>query len=109
MSELGIALTTSAIGMGLLFLALVVLYGLMYLMTALTGEGEQPSAGEQSAPRPSAGRRQAAAIGAALARAEAEMEAGAGLPVEGSGLTPWQAYHRHRLLELRTPPGRPRP
>jgi Na+-transporting methylmalonyl-CoA/oxaloacetate decarboxylase gamma subunit len=112
-----ISLVVTGIGMLMLFLALAVLYGLMYLMTALIkdrpemGEREQGAGGErQGAGRikqdtrsgePEAGgeRRRAAVIGVALARAELELSQAVAPEVE-AGPSAWQQYHRQRVLDL---------
>lgn len=44
MSNLGIALEISALGMGLVFAALILLWGMMNLLTAFTAEKQPPGA-----------------------------------------------------------------
>lgn len=96
-----ISLVVTGIGMLMLFLALTLLYGLMYLMMAfikdraVAGAEERRSkeAGEWAAMR-----RRAAVIAVALARAEQELSASP--PEAEAGLSPWRQYHHHRLLSL---------
>ena len=93
-----ISLAISGIGMLMLFLALTLLYGLMYLMTWVTGISlrpkVQPDAEEE---RGENLKQRVAAIAVALARAE--LESG---PIISSKpkivSSSWQQYHRHRLL-----------
>ena len=121
-------LVISGIGILLLFLALALLYGLMYALTGLTRE--RPAAGakeEESAtslpstlegaaalPSTIEGvlRRRAAAIAVALARAERELT-GASAPgaEEDIGrwrISPWRALHHQRQLARNLPPRRAR-
>jgi len=103
-----VSLVVSGIGMLMLFLALVFLYGLMYLMTTFIkdrpgveekgsmGEGGCGSVGVEER---KAMRRRAAVIAVALARAEPELRS-AGLPEIETSPSPWQQYHRHRLLNM---------
>lgn len=123
-----ISLLVSGIGMLMLFLALALLYGLMYLMTALVkdrpdgeaeeqrgrgveerrsggteGQGGRGAEGQKDrgARKQAAMRRRVAVIGIALARAELELSS-AGLPEIEARPSPWQQYHRHRLLNPHT-------
>jgi len=109
-NPLAISLVVTGIGMLMLFLALAILYGLIYLMTALirdrpgAGEAEQEAAGEKQDTRNrglEAGdrKRRAAVIGVALARAELELSP-AGAPEVEAGPSAWQQYHRQRVLNL---------
>ncbi len=109
-TPLEISLVVTGIGMAMLFLALVVLYGLMYLMTALirdrpeAGEAEQGTGRVErgtrdEGPEPGDRKRRAAVIGVALARAEMELaDVGRG---SAAGPSAWQQYHRQRVLNLR--------
>jgi Na+-transporting methylmalonyl-CoA/oxaloacetate decarboxylase gamma subunit len=109
-NPLVISLVVTGIGMLMLFFALAVLYGLMYLMTTLikdrpeAGEAEQEATGEKQGTRsgePEAGdgRRRAAVIGVALARAELELSQAVAPEVQ-AGPSAWQQYHRQRVLDL---------
>ena len=120
-NSLVVSLTVTGIGMLALFLALVLLYGLMYGMTALirerpkAGDGERESMGEgekKAAEEEGAMPRRAAAIAVALARAECELCA-TGLPgAEDSASprapSPWWALHHSRQLAPHLPTRRVR-
>ncbi len=102
-SPLTLALTVSGIGLLILFAALVVLYGLMYAMTALikdrpSVEQEEPAPAVETDESASAAARRAAVIAVALARAELEQSPAGAQPETGS--SPWGQYHRRRLLDL---------
>lgn len=98
---LSTSLIVSGIGMLMLFLAMVLLYGLMYGMTALLRDRESAeSAGSTAGSVPQRaenGKQKAAAIALALARAE--LEAHPLVPSEGrTESSPWRQYHHHRSL-----------
>ncbi|MBL7063596.1 MAG: hypothetical protein ISS49_05225 [Anaerolineae bacterium] len=110
-----ISLVVSGIGMLMLFLALVFLYGLMYLMTALIkdrpGVEEKGSMGEgvcgsMGADKQRAMRWRAAVIGVALARVEQERVVPPSVPSiggeEGGGgvVSAWRVLHHQRQLTL---------
>jgi len=104
------ALSVTGIGMLVLFVALVFLYGLMYLMTEFTKDRTETQAegkGGRGAEEQQEMRRRAAVIAVALARAEQEL-GGYGRP-EAQGLaspwhdehghvSPWRAHHHQRQL-----------
>jgi len=105
---LAISLVVTGIGMLVLFLALLFLCGLMYLMTALIkdrpeveekGSMGEGGCGSVGADEQRAMRRRVAVIGVALARAELELSS-AGLPEIETSPSPWQQYHRQRLLNV---------
>ena len=110
-NSLVVSLAVTGIGMLALFLALALLYGLMYGMTALiqerpkAGDGERESMeGEEkeAAEEDGAMQRRAAAIAVALARAECELCA-TGLPGAEDSAGPrapsaWWALHHSRQL-----------
>ena len=120
-NSLVVSLTVTGIGMLALFLALVLLYGMMYGMTALirerpkAGDGERASMGggkKEAAEEDGAMQRRAAAIAVALARAECELCA-TGLPgAEDSARprapSPWWALHHSRQLAPHLPTRRVR-
>ena len=110
-----ISLVVSGIGMLMLFLALVFLYGLMYLMTTLikdrpeAGAGERDKVGVWEAPPNRVGteeqgamRRRAAVIAVALARAEQEQVIPPAVPPMGGegAVNCWRALHHQRQLTL---------
>jgi len=111
---LAISLTVTGIGMLILFLALALLYGLMYLMTALlkerpgaqvqeNGKAEEGSEqGSAEASDQSLLMRRAAVVAVALARTDAELS-GPGAPeVQETAaprrFSPWRALHYQRQL-----------
>ena len=110
-NSLVVSLAVTGIGMLALFLALALLYGLMYGMTALirerpkAGDGERGSMGvgeKETAEEDGAMQRRAAAIAVALARAECELCA-TGLPGVEDSASPrapsaWWALHHSRQL-----------
>jgi Na+-transporting methylmalonyl-CoA/oxaloacetate decarboxylase gamma subunit len=111
------ALVISAIGMTLLFLSLILFYGIISLLTAATREkpstppGRTDGAEEQ---RDALADRalQAAAIAVALARAEAEGEAGkasgsVSLAPGNRDVTPWWSLHHQHRLAGKGKPRRP--
>jgi Na+-transporting methylmalonyl-CoA/oxaloacetate decarboxylase gamma subunit len=115
------ALIISAIGMTLLFLSLVVLYGLLTLLAAVVKDGSS-SVMRQTAKRKGTADGeahdeqkdtliQAAAVAIALARAEAEEGAGLGtivIPAEAAADQPvsaWWSLHHQRQIGV-TPGGR---
>ena len=102
------ALIISAIGMTLLFLSLILFYGIISLLTAVTRDRSAPSPGrtdsaEEQGDAPADRPLRAAAIAIALARAEAEGEAGKAsvslsLASGDRDVTPWWSlHHQHRL------------
>jgi Na+-transporting methylmalonyl-CoA/oxaloacetate decarboxylase gamma subunit len=106
-SPVTISLVVSGVGMLMLFLALAILYGLMYLMTALIKDRPEAGTGGQGgrgAEEQEAGsrKRQAAVIGVALARAEQELSPIGALRVEGAedGISAWRMLHHQRQLAL---------
>ncbi len=98
-----VSLLITVIGMTLLFIALAILYGMMYLMTAVlrdpapapTEAAEEPTGTEQEQPAVL----RAAAIAVALARAQQETP---GVPPVaetggGDGSRWWLLHHIRRL------------
>jgi Na+-transporting methylmalonyl-CoA/oxaloacetate decarboxylase gamma subunit len=103
---LAVSLSITAIGMTLLFLALVFFYALMSLM--MSAMQERPSRKDMAEPAEKpvgdAAMLQAAAIAVALSRAEAEqaLEPSA-VPVQVEtvvqpAVSPWWILHHHRQL-----------
>jgi hypothetical protein len=106
--DLVAALVISAIGITLLFLALLLFYGLLALLTSVfKGQPSADGGGAATAipePEGAATRLLAAAIGVALARAVAEQspsldpisdrEAAAGI----DSISPWWALHHQRQV-----------
>ena len=98
-----ISLVVSGVGMLILFLALAFLYGLIMLMTALIKDRPTNQPTSQQTNPPTNHLRQAAVIAVALARAELDSVS---LPEVEAVPSPWQQYHRDRLLNLPTRRGR---
>ncbi len=100
------ALVVSAVGMFLLFVALIFLYGMMYLMTSVlkdpTPEPAPPAeeSGTEAVDKAVVWRAAAAAV--ALARAERELRSSRapapGETAEGGAVSPWWALHHSRRL-----------
>jgi len=103
-SPIIISLVVSGIGMLTLFLALALLCGLMYLMTALIQDRPGAGTGEQEA---GSGKQQAAVIAVALARVERELST-ISTPGAKETVSAWQALHRQRQLTLNIPTRRAR-
>lgn len=108
-SPLVTSLIVSGIGMLFLFLALALLCGLMYLMTAFIKDrpkpapptlGEEEYATSKGAQEWGLRQRRAAVIAVALARAEQALSAPTVPPVEEAA-TAWQMFHRQRQLTMR--------
>lgn len=113
-SSLGVSLIITAIGMTLLFLSLVLFYGMLSLLTAFIKDKPTPPAqhvverNESDTEEDRSGREEsvlrAAAVAVALARAEAEQ--GSKCPTEittGEASTrqqasPWWSLHHQRQL-----------
>jgi hypothetical protein len=120
-NSLLMALVISAVGMTLLFLSLVVFYGLLVLLTAIVKDGPM-GVTRQKAKRMGSGAGeandeqkdaliQAAAVAIALARAEAEEGSSLGalvIPKEAAADQPvsvwWSLYHHRQICG--TPSGR---
>ena len=98
-----ISLVVSGVGMLILFLMLAFLYGLIMLMTALIKDRPTNQPTSQQTNQPTNHLRRAAVIAVALARAELDSVS---LPEAEAVPSPWQQYHRDRLLNLPTRRGR---
>jgi Na+-transporting methylmalonyl-CoA/oxaloacetate decarboxylase gamma subunit len=106
-----LALEISALGMGLVFGAIILLWGMMVLLTAITADRETPSSA--SAPRPVEPalamqndlRAQAAAVAVAIALAEQQTSNAHPLPEPPTAIVPaWVLGMRTRqLYEKRAP------
>jgi Na+-transporting methylmalonyl-CoA/oxaloacetate decarboxylase gamma subunit len=105
---LNIALLITAIGMGLVFAAILLLWGVMALLVRLTSDRAPAAeaASAQAAADAAAGsdlelRRQAAAAAVALALATAKPELSEFPLPETTQLSPWQAVMRSKMLNKR--------
>lgn len=103
MTTLGSALWITLIGMGLVFLSILMLWGLMALLVRLTAEkppeigAEEPEAGTESVAIPSGSllldqKRRAAAVAVAFALAREKSASSNGQPAVS--VSPWQAVNR---------------
>lgn len=102
---LPVALVISAIGMTLLFLSLVLFYGMLSLLTSVTQERATASASPEAEPvGESEIMLRAAAIAVAMARAEADagpspVSSRATVGIAGRGqISPWWALHHQRQM-----------
>ncbi|MBI3762756.1 MAG: hypothetical protein HY260_12985, partial [Chloroflexi bacterium] len=99
-SNLITASLIAVVGMLLLFAAMAVLYGMMYLMTALIKDGGGTEANEPEGELDAQSlRHRAAVIAVALARAQAELSP-IGWPEPEEAVRPWRQYHRNRALNM---------
>jgi Na+-transporting methylmalonyl-CoA/oxaloacetate decarboxylase gamma subunit len=105
---LTISLFISGVGMLMLFVALGFLYGLMYLLTEYIKDRPEPQADDQPAmaerPVSESGRRTAAVIAVALARAEqAQRSLDALEPSRAGGPASlwWMSHHQRQLTQNR--------
>ncbi len=106
--NLGVALQITAIGMGLVFGAIILLWLLMVALVSLTADRTRPEPAEAGpAPLP-AGRPEqaeqaaAAAVAVALLRQRTAQTGTPGLPPTAT-ITAWQAVMRGRQLKHRGP------
>ena len=100
MSDLLLSLQITAVGMGLVFSAIVVLWGMMSLLTALIRDKEPASDAPEPAPVIESGlKAQAAAVAVALALAEQETSTAHPLPLPPTSIvSAWQLGMRTRQM-----------
>jgi Na+-transporting methylmalonyl-CoA/oxaloacetate decarboxylase gamma subunit len=100
MNNILLALEITAVGMGLVFGAIVVLWGLMVLLTALIRDKEPASDSLEPAPVIESGfKAQAAAVAVAIALAEQETSTAHPLPPPPTSLiSAWQLGMRTRQM-----------
>ena len=103
--NLYIALQITAIGMGLVFGALVLFWGLMAAIVRLTADPAPAPAPAPAVPAEPALRAQAAALAVAVALAEAETTSAPPPPFvpPPAGVSVWQAVMRANQLNQRGP------
>lgn len=95
---LSTSLVVTGVGMLALFVALALLYGLMYLMTAFIKDPPVATlAPDEDAPPAPGIALQVAVIAVALARAEQELLAASAPPVDETP-SAWRALHHQRQL-----------
>ena len=100
MSNLTIALQITAVGMGLVFAAIILIWWMMALLTRLTAEKENPAVEPDPASQPERDEKaQAAAIAVAIAMAEHQLSQTHPLPVPPTTIvSAWQLGMRTRQL-----------
>jgi Na+-transporting methylmalonyl-CoA/oxaloacetate decarboxylase gamma subunit len=106
------SLVITAIGMSLLFLSLVLFYGILSLLTAITRERPREAEQQESEQHAAEDRSlQAAAIAIALARIQAAQGPGSAgevviSPSSDCDVTSWWAMHHQQRLAGEKRPGR---
>ena len=109
--NLAVALQITLIGMGLVFAAIVLLWGLITLLVKATAGATAPEPAPTPAVLPpplSLQRRRAAAIAVALALAQQEQAKTKISPLFSHPIHPWQAALRSGQMERWERRGRPR-
>lgn len=105
MSNLVIALQITALGMGLVFAAIVLIWWMMALLTRLTAEKEPGESKGNAAPLDNDEKAQAAAIGVAIAMAEHQLSQTHPLPTPPTTIvSAWQLGMRTRQLSQKGTP-----
>jgi hypothetical protein len=109
--ELAVSLVISAVGITLLFLALLLFYGLLVLLTSVFKERPSTKAEGTAKGQPGAAETdamlQAAVIGVAVARAEADQASSLGgvhaeeATTDARTVGPWWMLHHQRQVALR--------
>lgn len=105
-----ISLAVSGIGMLMLFVALTLLYGLMYLMTALLKDQPTNKPTNQLTAQPTnqlTNKLQVAVIAVALARAEQDLDNVGAVEAQETA-SAWRALHHQRQLTRNLPTRRTR-
>jgi Na+-transporting methylmalonyl-CoA/oxaloacetate decarboxylase gamma subunit len=100
MNDISLALQITGVGMGLVFGAIIVLWLMMILLTALTAEKESASDSSEANPVSSNDVfAQAAAIGVAMAMAEQRLSSAHPLPEPPTAIvSAWQLGMRTRQM-----------
>ena len=106
MNNLAIALEITALGMGIVFAALILIWWMMALLTKFTAEKEVPANEIISAPSvESSEKAQAAAIAVAIAMAEHQLSQAHPLPTPPTTIvSAWQLGMRTRQLSQKGTP-----
>jgi sodium pump decarboxylase gamma subunit len=112
MVEFQQGLLITAIGMGLVFVVIILLWGLMALMMRVTSRNSQIEEQAEEEPQPDVPvipemasierQKRAAAAAVAVQLAMAVKTSKTEMAVQKEGLSPWQTVHRLRQLEKRT-------
>jgi Na+-transporting methylmalonyl-CoA/oxaloacetate decarboxylase gamma subunit len=106
MNTLLVALEITALGMGLVFAAILVLWGMMIVLTAVTADRQPPPGPSSPAPEPLAenladqeGAAQAAAVAVAIAMAQQQVSRNTALPDPPTAtVSAWQLGMRTRQM-----------
>jgi len=106
MNDISLALQITAIGMGLVFGAILILWLMMTLLTALTADASSPLSARSASDSPKADAvssndilAQAAAIGVAMAMAEQRLSSAHPLPEPPTAIvSAWQLGMRTRQM-----------
>ena len=116
MNNILLALQITALGMGLVFAAILVLWGMMSLLTAITAEKERASSGvDSSVPEAKADveehmRAQAAAVAVAIALSEQQTSSAHALATPPTTIvSAWQLGMRTRQMYQKGIPVRRQP
>jgi Na+-transporting methylmalonyl-CoA/oxaloacetate decarboxylase gamma subunit len=106
MTDLILALQITALGMGLVFAALFLIWGMMALLTRVTAEKEAPASETVAAAAlENDEKAQAAAIGVAMAMAEHQLSQAHPLPEPPTAIiSAWQLGMRSRQLSQKGTP-----
>jgi Na+-transporting methylmalonyl-CoA/oxaloacetate decarboxylase gamma subunit len=105
MNNLLIALQITAIGMGLVFAAIVLIWWMMALLTKFTAEKEVPAREAVSPAQENDEKARAAAIGVAIAMAEHQLSQAHPLPDPPTAIvSAWQLSMRSRQLSQKGTP-----
>jgi Na+-transporting methylmalonyl-CoA/oxaloacetate decarboxylase gamma subunit len=105
MNNLVLALEITALGMGLVFAALILIWWMMALLTSLTAEKEIPATAPTTSVAEGDERAQAAAIAVAIAMAEHQLSQTHPLPTPPTTIvSAWQLGMRTRQLSQKGTP-----
>ena len=105
MTNLILALQITAVGMGIVFAAIILIWWMMALLTRFTAEAEAPASEVSSATIEVHEKAQAAAIGVAIAMAEHQLSQAHPLPVPPTTIvSAWQLGMRTRQLSQKGTP-----
>lgn len=102
------ALLITAIGMSLVFLAIILLWGLMALLVRVTADrkpkesmSEADSDAGQNAEFEDSLRMRAAAVAVAISLGIHRLHSGLSTPIPSSTISPWQSVMRPRQLKIK--------
>ncbi len=105
MNNLILALEITAVGMGLVFVAIILIWWMMALLTAVTAEKETPANENVSSVREMDEKARAAAIAVAIAMADHQLSQAHPLPDPPTAIvSAWQLGMRSRQLSQKGTP-----